>query len=236
MPGEVGCSILVWTLTQVSESEGKYLCTLFIIQYAAPICDTRIDIPENAASVWTKSADYIGQEITITCWEGFEFTDTPTAYTAPEDNTTPLGVMAVTFLILILSLQIRLCMRRGNGKLGNHGLRAIESVGQSPGKDGETARQMALVLEITQRQKAATMRLVVSNFSLIADNCTCTPSAPEWTAWSSWSSCANPYEGDECKTASRSRICEDEDGIPGTPGEDCQGDDSETERCPGCCE
>jgi hypothetical protein len=80
------------------------LCTLFIIQYAAPICDTRIDIPENAASVWTKSADYIGQEITITCWEGFEFTDTPTAYTAPEDNTTPLGVMAVTFLIFILSL------------------------------------------------------------------------------------------------------------------------------------
>ena len=40
-------------------------------------------------------------------------------------------------------------MRRGNGKIGNHGLCAIESVGQSPGKDGETARQMALVLEIT---------------------------------------------------------------------------------------
>ena len=61
-------------------------------------------------------------------------------------------------------------MRRGNGKLGNHGLHAIESVGQSPGKDGETARQMALVLEITWRQKAATMRLVVSIICLIADN------------------------------------------------------------------
>ena len=33
----------------------------------------------------------IGQEITIECWDGFEFTDIPVAYTAPEDNTNTLG-------------------------------------------------------------------------------------------------------------------------------------------------
>jgi hypothetical protein len=80
------------------------------------------------------------------------------------------------------------------------------------------------------------MRIVVSIIIQTADNCTCRHSAPEWTAWGSWSSCVNPYEGDECKIASRIRLCEDEDGNPGTPGEDCPGDDSETERCPGCCE
>ena len=35
--------------------------------------------------------DYIGQEVTIECNEGFEFTDTPAAYTAPKDNTAKLS-------------------------------------------------------------------------------------------------------------------------------------------------
>ena len=56
------------------------------------------------------------------------------------------------------------------------------------------------------------------------------PPPTEWGAWDPWSSCANPYAGPECKTSSRSRLC---DG--GIPGLDCKGNDTETDSCP-CCE
>ena len=48
-------------------------------------------IPENASPVSTMELNYVGQETNIECMEGFEFTDTPEAYTAPLDNIVPLG-------------------------------------------------------------------------------------------------------------------------------------------------
>ena len=73
--------------------------------------------------------DYIGQEITIECWEGFEFTDTPAAYIEHVDNTQPLGGTWGILHLLILYYQILLCMRRVGGRHGNPGQNASELVG-----------------------------------------------------------------------------------------------------------
>ena len=68
-----------------------YSSSLYIFSCPAPICDRPLGIPENSSPVKKIQGDYIGQEITIECWEGFEFTDTPTAYIEHVENNQPLG-------------------------------------------------------------------------------------------------------------------------------------------------
>ena len=73
--------------------------------HPAPICDPPLVIPHNSDKKTTKNGDFIGQEITIECREGFEFTDTPAVFTAIEDNTVSLGDMQdkvedFTFILL----------------------------------------------------------------------------------------------------------------------------------------
>ena len=75
---------------QVRESFYILHSTIFVC-CPAPICDRPLGIPENSSPVKKIQGDYIGQEITIECWEGFEFTDTPTAYIEHVDNNQPLG-------------------------------------------------------------------------------------------------------------------------------------------------
>ena len=52
----------------------------------APICDTPLQMPDNATVVTTLAADFIGQEITVECWEGFEFADSPVPHSGPGDT------------------------------------------------------------------------------------------------------------------------------------------------------
>ena len=52
----------------------------------APICDLSLKTPDNATAESSLDADYIGQEVTVECVEGFEFTDTPVLYTQPGDS------------------------------------------------------------------------------------------------------------------------------------------------------
>ena len=65
--------------------------TIYTLLHPAPICDPPLVIPHNSDKKTTKNGDFIGQEITIECREGFEFTDTPAVFTAIEDNTVSLG-------------------------------------------------------------------------------------------------------------------------------------------------
>ena len=90
----------------VEAAKGK---TFFFILHSyilflcpAPICDIPLDVPENSSPASKMQGDYIGQEITIECWEGFEFTDTPAAFIATVDNTQSLGVTVVQLNLLNL--------------------------------------------------------------------------------------------------------------------------------------
>ena len=70
----------------------------------APVCDKSLAIPENSRYTPTLASHTVGQEITIECWEGYEFTDSPAVYTPPVDHITPLGRDLFWLILLTPSL------------------------------------------------------------------------------------------------------------------------------------